>query len=53
MTSVLLDVRQAVRVLINNLSATFVAVFTLALAIGATTARRATDADQMDALRQQ
>jgi predicted permease len=38
MPSVRLDVRHAVRVLVRNLSATAVAVFTLALAIGATTA---------------
>ena len=38
MPPVLLDLRHAVRVLIRNLSATAVAVFTLALAIGATTA---------------
>ena len=38
MSSLLLDVRHAARVLLKNLSATVVAVFTLALAIGATTA---------------
>ncbi len=38
MPTVLLDLRHAVRVLVRNLSATVVAVFTLALAIGATTA---------------
>src|SRR4029450_7654958 len=38
MISLLLDLRHAVRVLVKNLSATAVAVFTLALAIGATTA---------------
>ena len=38
MPTVLLDVRHAVRVLLRNLSATVIAVFTLALAIGATTA---------------
>jgi predicted permease len=38
MTSLMLDLRHAVRVLVKNLSATAVAVFTLALAIGATTA---------------
>jgi putative ABC transport system permease protein len=38
MTSLLLDLRHAVRVLLKSLSATVVAVFTLSLAIGATTA---------------
>ena len=38
MTSLLLDLRHAARVLVKNATATFVAVFTLALAIGATTA---------------
>jgi predicted permease len=38
MTLLLLDLRHAVRVLLKNLIATVVAVFTLALAIGATTA---------------
>ena len=38
MTSLLHDLRHSVRVLVNNLGATTVAVFTLALAIGATTA---------------
>jgi predicted permease len=38
MTSVFLDLRHSVRVLVKNLGATTVAVFTLALAIGATTA---------------
>ena len=38
MTSLLLDLRHATRVLAKNLGATSVAVFTLALAIGATTA---------------
>jgi predicted permease len=38
MTLLLLDLRHAVRVLVKNLSATLVAVLTLALAIGATTA---------------
>ena len=38
MTSLLLDLRHAGRVLIKNATATIVAVFTLALAIGATTA---------------
>ena len=38
MTSLLLDLRHAARVLLRNSTATIVAVFTLALAIGATTA---------------
>ena len=38
MASLLLDLRHAARVLVKNTSATFVAVFTLALGIGATTA---------------
>jgi putative ABC transport system permease protein len=38
MTSLMLDLRHAVRLLVRNLSATAVAVLTLALAIGATTA---------------
>src|SRR5882672_4710012 len=38
MTSLLLDVRHAARMLVKNLSASVVAIFTLALAIGATTA---------------
>jgi putative ABC transport system permease protein len=38
MTSLLLDLRHAGRVLVKNLGASIVAVFTLALAIGATTA---------------
>jgi predicted permease len=38
MTSLLLDLRHAARVLVKNSTATLVAVFTLALAIGATTA---------------
>jgi len=38
MTSLLLDLRHAGRVLVKNLSASIVAAFTLALAIGATTA---------------
>jgi putative ABC transport system permease protein len=38
MTSLLLDLRHATRVLVKNATATAVAVFTLALAIGATTA---------------
>ena len=38
MTSLLLDLRHAARVLVKNSSATAIAVFTLALAIGATTA---------------
>ena len=38
LTLLLLDLRHAVRVLVRNLGATVVAVFTLALAIGATTA---------------
>lgn len=38
MSPLLLDVRHAARVLLKSLSATVVAVFTLALAIGATTA---------------
>src|SRR3954470_2083179 len=38
MTSLLVDLRHACRVLVKNRAATIVAVFTLALAIGATTA---------------
>src|SRR5688572_3625291 len=38
MSSLLLDFRHAARVLLKSMSATVVAVFTLALAIGATTA---------------
>src|SRR5689334_24999663 len=38
MTSLALDLRHALRVLVKHLSASVVAVFTLALAIGATTA---------------
>jgi predicted permease len=38
MTSVLLDLRHGARMLVKNSTATIVAVFTLALAIGATTA---------------
>src|SRR5512132_2097902 len=38
MTSLILDLRHAARVLVKNLSASIVAVLTLALAIGATTA---------------
>ena len=38
MSSLLLDLRHALRVLVKNPTATAVAVFTLALAVGATTA---------------
>ncbi|MGE5814553.1 MAG: hypothetical protein ACM36C_08715, partial [Acidobacteriota bacterium] len=38
MTSLLLDLRHAIRVLARNAGVTVLAIFTLALAIGATTA---------------